>query len=180
MSFKKQPVRTNAEGYKTALNKAKNGVHLLEEALDFCSKYIDVNKVDLREFKDNMVNEFKRVFYEKHRASLQLEVKVEKILQLLDVSITTLVQIHDNFNKLNTDKIGVSKGKYVVKVKESDYVVYTINEEQNKKLEVANKLIDAVNEVSRYSKVYPLNFTSGTSNFIGYDLRSQEFYLNSL
>lgn len=180
MSFKKQPIRTNIEGYKADVTATNNAINLLDQALEYSSKYVDVNNLDLRAFKEDMVQEFKRVFYEKHRASIQLEVKVEKILELLDVSITTLVMIQENFKKLKTGSVGISKNKYVSKVKKSDYVVYTRNDEQNKKLDLANKFIDAVNEIGKYKKVYPLNFTSGTSNFIGYDMRSKEFYLNSL
>ena len=120
MSFKKQPIRTNIEGYKADVTATNNAINLLDQALEYCSKYIDANNLDLRAFKEDMVREFKRVFYEKHRASIQLEVKVEKILELLDVSITTLVMINENFKKLKTGSVGISKNKYVSKVKKSD------------------------------------------------------------
>ena len=44
--------------------------------------------------------------------------------------------------------------------------VYTENEEQNDKLIKANNLIQALDLVSEYRKVYPLDICRGTSEFL--------------
>ena len=91
--------------------------------------------------------------------------------------VTELKQIQGPADNLNV-KVGIKDNEYFSVVNEDDYWVMTKNEEQNDKLIKANNLIQAIDMVSKYRKVYPADICRGTSGFLNFDFRRQKYYLN--
>ena len=80
-------------------------------------------------------------------------------------------------------EVGVNPDIYVeengddfkCKVDSKDYTTYTKNPEENKRLIVTNNLVNALDMVEKYAKVYPLTIQQATSQFVRYDITSNKY-----
>ena len=66
--------------------------------------------------------------------------------------------------------------KVIAEVDKSDYQLWTVSEEENIRLRAARKFIEAAEELEQFTKVFPMNLTSGTSGIISFDMREQKLY----
>ena len=64
------------------------------------------------------------------------------------------------------------------KVEIEDYTIYTKNEAENRRLIVANNLINAIKMTGEYSKCFPLTVQQATSNFITFNVLTNEYSMN--
>ena len=175
--YKPMLVRFDEEAYNIDLKQAQEKVDAFKKALVYAQQYIVVD--DYQQFADGFTEYFKNRIYESNRGKIQLDINVSKLLDLLDIDISPLVRIEQLYDGISSvlsfDKPLTIPTPFVERKK---HEIYTTSAEQNEALRDGRRFIDAIQQVSKHTTVYPFNMQSGTSNFIGYDIRRDEYFVN--
>ena len=121
-----------------------------------------------------MLSEFSVQFKKQKGNIVKADISVEKLAFLLDINTAELVDLQNQFNSINID-VQVEKEDYKVIVTEDEFTTYTKNEKENLKLMRGNNLINALELVGQYTKVYPMNIQQGTSGFLEFDMITNKY-----
>lgn len=170
-------VHFDEDGYKRAGKWAMEKIVHFNDAKRYAEKHIVV--ADTEAFADSFTRYFKDAFMSKNRDKIQLDISVEKLLDLMEVDIMPLVYLETKFNG-NDSMLSFDSpdGIPAPIIDKTQFEIYTNSSEQNAVLRDTRGLIEAIQRVEQHTKVYPANLTSGTSNLIGYDMRKQTYYPN--
>lgn len=175
--YKAMLVYTDEEGYQSALRIAKEKVTLFNKALGVASTHIAVE--DTKAFAESFTTYFKREFYKKHKEKIQLDISVEKLLGLLDINLKPLYDLEVQFHSINAE-IRWEENKPTVYVDKKPYERWTKSAKENEIVKAGRKLLDAIDEISNYTNIYPLTIQQATSNLIAYNMRTNEYRINLL
>ena len=135
-------------------------------------------------FLSNPVQTFKDEWYRINSKKIELNVNVEKLLELCEIDIRDLGVLREGVRRYNAD-IGIANDKktklfkYVAKVNKEDYSHYTKSESENVRVMKLKKFLNALNDVSEFTQVYPANIQQGLNNIIHYDISQREYVINS-
>lgn len=173
--YKAMLVFTDEEGYREAMRKSENKIKIFNTALGVASHHIAV--VDTQKFADSFTTYFKQEFYRKHKSKIELEVSVEKILNLMDVNLNPIYDLEKQF-KSNTAEVRWEGNKPVPYVDKTPFERWTTSAEENEKVKAGRKLIEAIDEVSKYSKVYPVTVSKAVSGLLSFNMRTNSYYIN--
>ena len=140
--FKKQLIIFNEKGYNDALGLARLKLKLLAECIKWCNNHID--NIEIEPFVKDMTGYFLDKLKATKTELQNLGIKKpEKIADLLDINIHELVDLETRFNKVN-GYIKIVKGRAIEDVDAEIYKVYTKDEEDNKRLKIANDIIKSL------------------------------------
>jgi hypothetical protein len=179
MKFTPKEIEINYTGYNNAVKNAHTKLDNFNKALEFAySSYVDEKDLSDVAFNESMLNEFKRCFLLKNSKLVRLDIGYNKLLDLLDVNIDKLKEFEYQHHENPAELIQVDKKTVSTKVDLKTFTIYTKNESENQRLEAAYNLIDALEKVSGFSKVYPLTITQGISNFLLFDTAKNVYKLN--
>ena len=101
--------------------------------------------------------------------------EINKSLDFIGFGVRRVAYKHDD-NK--SELVQIDNETVATKIDINDYTIWTRNEDENKRLEVANELIDVLDKVGSFSKVYPLTITQGISNFLLFDTAKHQYKVN--
>ena len=177
--FTPKKIEVNQTAYNTAVKQAEAKIENFKAALNFAYNN-HVKEADLNEtaFNESFTQEYKRCFLKENKHKVKLEIHYKKLLDLLSVNLDTLKELEYKHHE-NNAKIEIVDGETVAsEVSIEDYTIYTRNESENERLEAKENLVKALNEVSRFSKVYPLSVIQAISNFMLFDITKNEYKLN--
>tara|TARA_B100000780_G_C20879997_1_gene350062 strand:+ start:53 stop:610 length:558 start_codon:yes stop_codon:yes gene_type:complete len=176
--FTKMKISVDTRTYNKAILKAESKIENFDNALKWVYAQVDEADIDIEKFNNDMESNFRSAFLKKNEGLVNKSISYEKLLFLLDVDISPISKyslIH-NSNDMVIEL--VDDETVQCKVDIENYTIYTKNEDENRRLIVANNLINAVKMVSEYSKCYPLTVQQATSNFITFDITSNEYSMN--
>ena len=174
--FVPMKIWTDDRAYKNAQNQAKEKIEVLKSALEWCSQHINSDDINREMFLVDMSIEFERLFTKKNKGIVNKELSYDKLLFLLDVNTDKLVELQNKFNSYESKIMVTENGDdFKCKVDSKDYTTYTKNPEENKRLIVTNNLVNALDMVEKYAKVYPLTIQQATSQFVRYDITSNKY-----
>ena len=175
--YKPMLIHFDEEGYKRAARWAMDKVVKYNDAKRFAEKHIVV--ADTKAFAGSFTSYFKRVFMDSHRDKIQLEISVDKLLDLMDIDLLPLAHLEskyrDNKSLLSFD---TPDGVPAPVIDKTQFETYTNSSEQNEVLRDTRRLIEAIQKVEQHTHVYPANFVAATSNLLGYDMRKGKYYPN--
>ena len=171
-NFKPMLVQFDEQGYKSAEAEAINKLKVLDEAKVWCEKYIDVK--NLKEFEANFLKYFKDNFYSKNKELIKLDIKVEKIMELMDVPFEELKKLQLKYQNNGIDVTFIN-GEATTKIDKEQYQLWTVNDEENEKLLAGKKFINACENLKEYTHVYANMIQQATSNFIQFDMRKNKY-----
>ena len=177
--FTPKKIEVNHIAYNIAIKQAEAKIENFKAALNFAYNN-HVKEADLNDtaFNESFTQEFKRCFIKANSKKVNLSISYEKLLDLLSVNLDTLKELEYKHHE-NNAKIEIVDGETVAsEVSIEDYTIYTRNESENERLEAKENLVKALNEVSRFTKVYPLSVIQATSNFVLFDITKNEYKLN--
>ena len=176
--FTKMKVSVDTKRYNHAILKAEAKVENFNNALTWVYTHIDEENIDIKEFNIDMQEQFKIAFLKKNQGLVNKNIAYEKLLFLLDVDISPLSKfsIAHNSNDMIIEYLDNETVKCKVEIE--DYTIYTKNEAENRRLIVANNLINAIKMTGEYSKCFPLTVQQATSNFITFNVLTNEYSMN--
>ena len=177
--FVPMKVYTDERAYNNAQKQAEEKLKILWEAFEWCATHTHEKHINRQSLIENMSKEFERLFVLKNEGIVNKALSYDKLLFLLDVNTDKLVELHNKFNSYEP-KVFVSDDNtdFFTKVDAKDFTTYTKNKEENERLIVVNNLINALNMVGKYAKVYPLTIQQATSSFLLWDMRTQQYRVN--
>lgn len=173
--YKPMLIDVDNDGYNYALKRAKEKVHLYNKALAWCQQYIDVT--DCEGFSASFSHYFKQEYHMLNKDKIRLDIRIEKILDLMDISLFELERMEADYRG-NDSPLQFNNGVPVPDINIRDYEIYTKSSEENERLRDARKFIEALQKLSQHTIVYPLNIMRGTSNVIRYDGIKDEYSVN--
>ena len=173
-------------GYNRACKEAEDKLLALDKCLVLCANNgVYIKSKDLMSsFLSNPVQTFKDEWYRINSKKIELNVNVEKLLELCEVEIRDLGVLREGVRRYNAD-IGIANDrktklfKYVAKVDKESYSHYTKSESENVRVMKLKKFLNALNDVSEFTQVYPANIQQGLNNIIHYDISQREYVINS-
>ena len=174
--FTPMKVYTDKQAYKQAQDKAETKINILNDALNWCKQHIDTNEIDRAIFKEDFMAEFERLFIKRNKGIVNKELSVDKLMFLLDVDASPLVEFQNEYNRYDSIIEVTEDGiDYTCKIDAKDFTHYTKNVEENKKVISGNNLILALELIGKYTKVYPVTIQQGVSGFLHYDMRDNKY-----
>ena len=174
--FTPMKVYTDTHAYRQAQDKAETKIKILNNAMVWCSEYINTDEIDREIFKDDFMAEFERLFIKKNKGIVNKELSIDKLLFLLDVDSTPLVGFQNEYNRYEAVIEVAENGiDYTCKIDAKDYSLYTKNVEENEKVITGNNLIHALELISKYTKGDPFTVQQAVSGFLHYDMRDNKY-----
>ena len=177
MKFTPKKIEVNQIAYTKAVKDAEEKLNNFKEALDWVYSN-NVNEVDDMAFNDDMLTEYKRCFMLQNSNVVKLDISYDKLLDLLDVNLQILKEFQYKHDDNKSELIQIDKETVATKIDINDYTIWTRNESENQRLDVANELINVLDKVGSFSKVYPLTITQGISNFLLFDTAKHQYKVN--
>lgn len=176
--FKKQLVWFDEYSYGEAVSNANWKLFKIQDAYDWCAERVNPKLIDKKRFlKEGFVKIFLEALKEENKDKIQLDISASKLANLLDISVAPLLELQQEFDKLDW-QINVVGGIYKVSVDSELYKRYTRNEKENKALNVANELISALKKVDEYRTIRPAFIQNAFQGFLRYDYRDNVFRYN--
>ena len=176
-AFVKMKIWEDETSYNKAIEQAEDKIGVVKKGLEWCGKHIDIDKIDKKKFLADMVAEFNRQVVLQKGDIVKQKIAVEKLHFLLDIHITELRAIREQYDRINVN-VYVEDDDFVSGVSLEEFTRYTQNEEENQRLIICNNLIDAIDKVEKYNKVYAGDIIRGTSNFLKFDFRKNVYIPN--
>ena len=176
-AFIKMKIWEDETSYNKAVQVAEEKIGIVKQGLEWCAKHIDTDKIDRKQFLFSMVEEFNRNLELQKGNITKVKLAVEKIHFLLEIHISELVAIQNQYDRLESN-IYVQDDDFVSGVSLEDFTRYTQNEEENQRLIIANNYIDAIDKVQKYNKTYPIDLCRGTTDFVKFDFRKNVYIPN--
>jgi hypothetical protein len=176
--FKKKAIFFDQLAYARAINDTNFKKCMLEDAYKWCGKYVNQESINKKKFMDNMSSEFLRVLKIENSKKIQLEINIYKLANLLDIPLKELNDYERKYDEINRE-IKLIGGLWKAIVKKEDYTSYTKNEVENEKLKIALELREIIKKVEKYRQLRPAFVVNALSSFIRYDMRDQNYYLNT-
>tara|TARA_B100000787_G_scaffold86596_1_gene63865 strand:- start:238 stop:795 length:558 start_codon:yes stop_codon:yes gene_type:complete len=177
MKFTPKKIEVNQIAYTKAVKDAEEKLNNFKEALDWVYSN-NVSEVDDMAFNNDMLTEYKRCFMLQNSNVVKLDISFEKLLDLLDVNLQILKEFQYKHDDNKSELVQIDKETVATKIDINDYTIWTRNESENERLDVANELINVLDKVGSFSKVYPLTITQGISNFLLFDTAKHQYKVN--
>mgnify|MGYP003140771936 CR=1 FL=1 len=173
-------------GYNRACREAQDKLLAIDKCLVWCANNgVYIKSKDLMSsFLSNPVQTFKDEWYRINSKKIELNVNVEKLLELCEIDIRDLGVLREGVRRYNAE-IGIANDrktklfKYVSKVDKESYSHYTKSEKENDKVLKLKKFLNALEDVSEFTQVYPANIQQGLNNIIHYNISDNEYVINS-
>ena len=176
-AFVKMKIWEDESSYNKAVQVAEDKIGIVKQDLEWCAKHIETDSIDRKKFLADMVAEFNRQVAEQKGDIVKQKLAVEKLHFLLDIHITELVAIQNQYERLDAN-IYVENDDFVCGVSLEEFTRYTSTEEENQRLIIANNFIDAIDKVQKYTQTYPIDLSRGTSQFVKFDFRKNVYIPN--
>ena len=178
MSFKKKVITIDEEGLKRAEAIAEEKITLLQSAMKEAEKHIYID--DFKAFSKDFIAYTTEKIKAKNEALADLNLSDDKILNLLEIDLNALYELQVQFEE-NTTKLYIDdEGSPYTKVNKEPYIIYTKNEEENKRLEAFQYLIVSLEEIAKHTHVYKVEVARLTSNAVVFDIRLNKFRINPM
>jgi len=178
MEFKKKVISMSDEGLKQAEKVAETKITLLQTAIDEAKKHVTID--DLKAFSEGFISYATKKIIDKNKSLKSLNLSPNKILNLLEIDLNKLYNIQVEFEENKTQLLFDKEGSPFTKVDKEQFIKYTKNEEENKRLEAFQYLIVSLEKIEKHTHVYKGEVARLTSNAVAYDLRLNKWRINPI
>ncbi len=183
--FKPIKLAFNKLAYKRACKEAEEKLHILDQMLVWCANngtYIKTKDL-MRDFLLDPIQTFQEEWYRINSKKIELNVNIQKLLELCEINILGLERLEEKYRKLQADITIVDDKKsklfkYASVVKEDNYCTYTKNHSENNKVVKLKKFIKSLNEIEEFTTVFPASIQQGLSNAVRYDISENEYVIS--
>ena len=176
MGFKKKVITISNEGLKQAEKLAEAKITLLQSAIDEAKKHVTID--DLKAFSEGFISYTTNKIIDKNKSLKDLNLTSDKVLSLLEIDLNKLYNIQVEFEENKTQLQFDKEGSPYTKVDKEQFIQYTKNEEENKRLEAIQNLIISIEDLQQYYHVYKGDLQRVTSNAFRWDMRTSQWNIN--
>ena len=135
--------------YRKALNQSENKLLAWSEVVEQVSKFIQVpnTSAEYRKMLNDALTYVIDAIDSKHRPNINIPIKTEKLLELLEIDLTPLKQALSAYNKHEGNLIVNDSCEVSFVVDKEQFKVYAETETELKKLKASIKLIQAFDDL---------------------------------
>jgi len=174
--FKPQELGRDDQLKTTLERRAKYKTDLLEEARIEALRYAPVS--DLKAFSDDIVAYTTKHILNVNEAFRGLNISSAKMLDLLEIDLSYLANIQIQYEQNSAEVFWNDKGMPYTKVVESDYTFYTKNEDENRKLQLINNFITALDGLESLVAIQKVRFMQISSGLLYVDMATGKLKIN--
>ena len=178
MAFKKKIIATHKEAIKEAEAIAEEKMNILSKALEQAEKHIEVTY--FKGFCEDFISYTTKKIVENNKALKDLNLSNDKVLNLLDIDLNELYNLQVKFEENKTKIYFAKDGSPFTKVDKQQYISYTKNEEENRRIEAIENFIKSVEALEEFYHIYKGQIPPLTSNAVKYDLRTNDWIINQM
>lgn len=160
--------------YNRTIQTANDKIKVLNQAIQWAEKHIVV--FDKKKYSESFTRFFTTEYYESNKSKIQLDIRIDKLLELVGINIMELRTLEDKFNSIDA-QLDFSDGVKPI-VDKTPFETWTSSSEENDKLRMGRKLIEVLDACESFTKVYPVSIQQATSNFLQYDIRKGKYFVN--
>jgi len=162
---------------KTILERrATYKIDTLEDARTEASRWCVID--DLKVFSDDFERYTIKKILDENEAFKGLNISEYKVLDLLDIDLSTLRNLQNVFEQNVSELFWNDKGEPYTKVEKKDYVFYTKNQSENRNLETINNFIDALDDLEDLVSIQKARFMQMTQGLLYLDAATAELKIN--
>lgn len=172
--YKPMLIHFDEDSYRLELKRCEEKISILNKAIQWAENYTKIS--DIERFAESFTVNFKKVYYESNKDKIHLDIKIDKLLELVGINVDALLIMERKFNKIDA-KLDYTNGINPV-VDRRKYERYTKSSKENERLRDGRRFLEVLELIEKHVKVYPANITTGTSNLIGFDIRKGEYHIN--
>ena len=176
--FKPQQLSVNYTAFNKASIDAKDKLITFNSIIDWIAKEIDISKINLDDLYKDVTTVFQQAYIKENDKLANVPLSYEKTKFLLELDDTQLNEmvfvLYENAsdlefknNKAIASKIDINK-----------YTRFTRSQNENDKLEAVSKLVEALDDISKHTKVYKGTIQSALGNFVIHNRGSDSLNLN--
>jgi len=166
MKMKKQLIYFEQKTYDSSVKKWKVKQEAKDELLKAVKDLIGKEVKD--DFIEDPINNFNKLIEQKYKSKNQLGLSATKLIDVLEIDISEFIKAkakYDTFKETQKPNI-------------DDYSHFTETDQENKKLDAVNDVINSLSKLSNYTHVYPSNIANGVSRSIRADMETMKLYPN--
>ena len=178
VKFKPQVLSINQIAIDKAIELANDKVITFNAIVDYVEEHTDISKVNLKALNEDVMQEFKRAYLEENKAIANVPLSFDKTAYLLNLDIKQLEEMAFIYYE-NSSNIIIKDGRAVAeKVDVSRYKRMTRSQEENDKLAAVKMLVEALDEVGKFTHVYKSNIQKSLGSFVIHHRGSDSLNLN--
>ena len=147
-------------------NKIQAKQNIKKEVLKLIPKY-RINE----SFYDNVMDNFYKALLHKYQKENTLNLKAEKLAELLELDLSNLKRFNEVYTKLRT----------VVSPSEETFTTYAETEEELTRLKQCEKLIETIYDVELKTgvKAYPFDVMKAFRRILNFNVRTNKYEANT-
>ena len=176
-NFKPILISFDEDSFKKAEKYAKEKLEILDEASVWIHKTLDLKRIKLKKFSNNMVEYFYNALLLKYSKENTLGLSAEKLCFVKEIDVKPLQELQTKYESMKEQEITFPDGVPSAIVSRKKFETWSENEKQNKIIIASNSLIKEVNDISKYCRVVPFSIVQATSGLIRYDMVKQKYYV---
>ncbi|REE07863.1 hypothetical protein DFQ09_11057 [Winogradskyella pacifica] len=154
-------ITTDYKEFQRAERTTNLKINMVDAVVREAKKHITIPKKTTNEFKEFLNNPVEYVtndLYSKHSKGISFKISKSKLLELMEIDLSSLQTATDIFLKHNGNIIVDDNGNLKSGVNIENYRTYTQTNEDNERLQLANQLINFHNKAQDFDA---RKFTSG-------------------
>ena len=125
------------------------------------------------------VNFFKEKYWEVNQKLIKLPISVEKALDLMDINTEDLEALYSRYKSFPVKVVPSFSDEGIwYPIERTDYIKWTESAEENKRLKIARKFIEVMDEVAEVTTVNPTAIVRGTNQLVSLDVIRGELIPN--
>jgi hypothetical protein len=178
MAFTPKAISVSDEGIRQAEKIAEAKILLFQSAMKEAEKHIKITY--FKKFGDDFIAYTIDKLKTKNKALSELNLSNDKLLDLLDINLNKLYEIQVEYMENKTKVLFDKDGSPFTRVDKNQYIQYTKNEDENKRLDCFLYFIEKLEEIAQYTHVYKGEVSKLTSGAVSFDLRWNKWRINPM
>jgi hypothetical protein len=165
----KKEVFVDKQGFAIELQVYSNKIETQKKIKSEVRKYLPKFRINDAFFNDVLQN-FCNELTETYKKQNTLNLSGEKLAQLLEFDLSNLINYSEAYKKL----------KHIKSPSIDKYTIYTETEEELKKLNICNSIIELLKKVETdlELKAYPFEIEKAFKRIITFNIRTNEYEVN--
>jgi len=178
VKFKPQVLSINQIAIDKAIELSNDKLITFNAIVDYVEEHTDISKVDLKALNVDVMAEFQRAYLEENKGIANVPLSFEKTAYLKELDTKQLEEMVFVYYE-NPSEIYFKDGKAVVEdVDISKYKRFTRSQEENDKVKAVKMLVEALDEVGKFTHIYKSNIQKSLGSFVIHHRGSDSLNLN--
>ena len=166
----KQPIEVNKQAFAKAVEVYGNKLQAIKNIKDEVRKFIPKARID-DSFLDDVMNNFYDLLLVKYQKQNTLNLRAEKLAELLEFDLSNLIQYTNTYYEL----------KNIESPSEATFTTYAETDEEIKRLTHVQKLIDTIEDIETQVgvKAYPFDVAKAFRRILTFNVRTNTYEPNA-